>query len=189
MQGDAPLTDFWKPRQPMQPTASTAEVNKKKPNVNSKTDKRNVTTVGNADMVSRPYQPSAKQPAPPTGKLAVTVVGQTILTLYVNTKKNQKTTRIAPHVPHKLTRKVAYLIHYAPPLLPAPPAKPLHWTTICTTTLTIVGSAKLPSLHRMFDSQPPFVPRIIQPSVSQHQPPAASPSTQWSWPTLGVKAV
>ena len=52
----------------------------------------------------------AKQPAQRTGKLMVTVVGQTISTLSVSTKRKRNTTRLTTH----LTRRVPHLIHYAP---------------------------------------------------------------------------
>ena len=109
-QDDAPLTDSWKPKPPKQLAASTAKVNKKNPRVNNQTNTRNVTYVDNADMVNVPHQPPAKQPAQRTGKLMVTVVGQTISTLSVSTKRKRNTTRLTTH----LTRRVPHLIHYAP---------------------------------------------------------------------------
>ena len=123
-QDDAPLTDSWKPKPPMQLAASTAKVNKKNPRVNNQTDTRNVTTVDNVDMVNVPHQPPAKQPAQRTGKLMVTVVDQTISTLSVSTKRKRNTTRLTTHVLHHLTRRVAYLIHYAPPRQPPPVQQP-----------------------------------------------------------------
>ena len=109
---------------PMQLAASTAKLNKKKPRINNQPDMRNVTTVDNADMVNVSHQQRAKQPAQRTGKLMVTVVGQTISTLSVSTKRKRNTTRLTTHVLRHLTRRMVYLIHYAPPHQPPPVQQP-----------------------------------------------------------------